>query len=85
MKWKFPGYGTRRVKRKFAWLRTKLSNSDIIWLETYWQAEQFCDYGQYAQWVVRHRSSEPISMESNKIESVEHIVPTSSIAKKKDN
>jgi hypothetical protein len=44
--------GERRLRYRFAWRKTKLSDGYSVWLESYWENQLFVDKKGGGQWVV---------------------------------
>lgn len=66
MRWKRKPVNEWRVKKKFAWVPTRIREGEMIWLETYWAAQLW-----HASWgwadlpVGRSMSWEEIQSEVN--------------------
>ena len=61
MRWNFRKFelGTKRTVKRFAFLPTRLSNSDtVVWLEFYHEDREYCYYvydGKPYAWFTRRR------------------------------
>ena len=62
MRWNFRKFelGTNRTVKRFAFLPTRLSNSDtVVWFEHYYEEQEYDLYGYDAMtpyaWIVRRR------------------------------